>query len=120
MIKKRRQRSKAVEPFIANNSSWVRASSSGMVRDIKRLGDHVVKGEALAELCSPTGTFVNTLTAPRSGVIIGKQNIPLVQEGDAMFHVATFEAIQAVQGMFGHGKPQQVCTCTCGFSTLTW
>jgi dihydrolipoamide dehydrogenase len=23
-------------------------------------------------------------------------------------HVATFEAIQAVQGMFGHGKPQQV------------
>lgn len=92
MIKKRRQRSKAVEPFIANNSSWVRASSSGMVRDIKRLGDHVVKGEALAELCSPTGTFVNTLTAPRSGVIIGKQNIPLVQEGDAMFHVATFEA----------------------------
>lgn len=92
MIKKRKQRSKVVEPFVANNSSWVRATSSGMVRDIKKLGDRVIKGETLAELCSPTGTFVHPLTAPKSGVIIGKQNIPLVQEGDAMFHVATFEA----------------------------
>ena len=91
MIKKRKQRSKKIEPFVANNSSWVRASSSGMVRDIKKLGERVLKGEALAELCSPTGTFVHSLTAPKNGVIIGKQNIPLVQEGDAMFHVATFD-----------------------------
>lgn len=91
MIRKRKQRTKAVEPFIAYNSSWVRADSSGMVRDIKRLGDHVLKGEILAEISSPTGTFVNSLVAPKSGVIIGKQNIPLVQEGDAMYHVATFE-----------------------------
>lgn len=26
----------------------------------------------------------------REGVVIGKQNIPLVQEGDAMFHIAYF------------------------------
>jgi predicted deacylase len=62
-----------------------------MVRDIKKLGDYVKKGEVLAEISSPTGTFSNSLIAPKSGVIIGKQNIPLVQEGDAMFHVAIFE-----------------------------
>ncbi|MFT6270049.1 MAG: putative deacylase [Alphaproteobacteria bacterium] len=91
MIKMRKQRTKIVEPFIAYNSAWIRADSSGMVRDIKRLGDHVVKGDTLAEISSPTGSFVHTLVAPKSGVIVGKQNIPLVQEGDAMFHVATFE-----------------------------
>ena len=32
-------------------------------------------------------TYINL-----GGIIIGKQNIPLVQEGDAMFHVANFEA----------------------------
>lgn len=92
MIRKRKQRTKVVEPFVAYNSAWIRADSSGMVRDIKKLGDRVIKGEILAEISSPTGSFVNSLVAPKSGVIIGKQNIPLVQEGDAMFHVATFEA----------------------------
>jgi hypothetical protein len=32
------------------------------------------------------------LGSPKAGIIIGKQNITLVQEGDAMFHVANFEA----------------------------
>jgi predicted deacylase len=91
MIKARKQRTKSVEPFVAYNSAWIRADSSGMVRDIKRLGENVIKGEVLAEISSPTGSFVHKLIAPKSGVIIGKQNIPLVQEGDAMFHVATFE-----------------------------
>jgi predicted deacylase len=91
LVRKRRSKSVSVDPFIANNSSWVRASSSGTVRDIKRLGDYVKGGEVLAEICSPVGSFVEKLKAPRSGVIIGKQNIPLVQEGDAMFHIANFE-----------------------------
>ena len=31
------------------------------------------------------------LYAPCEGLIIGKSNIPLVNEGDAMFHLALFE-----------------------------
>lgn len=91
VIRKRVSKTKAVDPFIANYSSWVRATSSGIVRDIKILGDHVKQGEVLAEICSPMGLFVEKLKAPRGGVIIGKQNIPLVQEGDAMYHIANFE-----------------------------
>jgi predicted deacylase len=91
LIRKRSSKTKAVDPFIANHSSWVRATVSGMVRDVKMLGEHVKRGEVMAEICSPTGSFVERLIAPKSGVIIGKQNIPLVQEGDAMYHVANFE-----------------------------
>ena len=92
MVRRRPIPKKKTLPFVANNSAWVRATASGMVLDKKHLGDHVEKGDALAQICSPTGSFIEIVEAPKAGIIIGKQNIPLVQEGDAMFHVANFES----------------------------
>ncbi len=88
--KKRKKSVKSVKPFVANNSTWVRASASGIVSNLKNLGDQVTKGDALAEIGSPFGEVFSRVTASKSGIIIGKQNIPLVQEGDAMFHIAYF------------------------------
>ena len=34
--------------------------------------------------------MIDIVEARRSGILIGKQNIPLVQEGEAMFHIAYF------------------------------
>lgn len=79
-----------LKPFEANNSSWSRATCSGIVRNTRELGDAVQKHEVLAEIGSPFGDVVGVVKASRSGIIIGKQNIPLVQEGDAMFHIAYF------------------------------
>lgn len=89
MVKRKEIKSKS-QPFIANASSWVRASSSGIVTNLKNLGDHVEKGDVLARIGSPFGEIFEVVVASRTGIIIGKQNIPLVQEGDAMFHVAFF------------------------------
>ena len=88
---KRRSSKKLVTPFIAFNSAWSRASSSGIVKNLKKLGDQVKRGEALAEIGTPFGEVIDTIRAPKGGIIIGKQNIPLVQEGDAMFHLAFFK-----------------------------
>lgn len=44
----------------------------------------------MAEIGSPYGEVIDTVKANRSGILIGKQNIPLVQEGEAMFHIAYF------------------------------
>ncbi len=79
-----------VSPFIANTSSWTRANASGIVNNLKNLGDKVQKGDRLANIGSPFGEVFDSVHASRSGIIIGKQNIPLVQEGDAMFHIAYF------------------------------
>lgn len=79
-----------VEPFIAYNSAWCRANASGIVRDLKVLGDRVNKGEALAEIGDPFGEVSDVVRSNKSGIIIGKQNIPLVQEGEAMYHIAYF------------------------------
>lgn len=80
----------AITPFIANTSSWTRASASGIVNNLKNLGDLVQVGDPLARIGSPFGEIFETVRANRAGIIIGKQNIPLVQEGDAMFHIAYF------------------------------
>jgi len=86
----RKRIKKPVTPFIANDSYWVRATCSGIVNNLKNLGDMVEKGEPLANIGSPFGEVIDTVAASKSGIIIGKQNIPLVQEGDAMFHIAFF------------------------------
>lgn len=91
-IVKRKPKSFLKVPYIANHSSWIRANSSGIVRDLKHLGDHVLEGEILAVLSSPFGEKLSSVTASRSGVIIGKQNIPLAHEGDALFHLAFFSS----------------------------
>lgn len=77
-------------PFIANGSQWVRANASGIVHNVVNLGDQITKGQMLAEIGSPYGDVIDCVKATRSGILIGKQNIPLVQEGEAMFHVAYF------------------------------
>ncbi|MCG6202453.1 succinylglutamate desuccinylase/aspartoacylase family protein [Psychromonas antarctica] len=82
---------KIAEPFIAKNSSWVRASASGIVKYKKQLGDMVNSKDLLAEIGDPFGKVFDNVTARYSGIIIGKQKIPLVQEGDAMYHIAYFE-----------------------------
>lgn len=45
----------------------------------------------LADIGSPYGEILGEVLAIKSGVIIGKQNIPLVQEGEAMYHIAYFK-----------------------------
>ncbi len=89
MIKKRQRKSVAT-PYVANTSSWVRAHRSGFVRNLKKLGDYVEKNDLLAEIGSPMGETLGLVRARKGGIVIGQQNIPLVQRGDAMFHVAYF------------------------------
>ncbi|WP_448213770.1 succinylglutamate desuccinylase/aspartoacylase family protein [Colwellia sp. MEBiC06753] len=91
MLPATRSKKEQVLPFIAKKSSWQRASASGLVKDKKKLGEQVGKNDVLAEICDPFGNVISQLKAKFSGIIIGKQNIPLVQEGEAMFHIAYFE-----------------------------
>ncbi|WP_394133249.1 succinylglutamate desuccinylase/aspartoacylase family protein [Shewanella maritima] len=91
MMPKSRKRKKSIHQFIANNSGWLRASSSGIVTHHFQLGDQVKKGDVLADIGSPYGDLLGQVIATKDGVIIGKQNIPLVQEGEAMYHIAFFK-----------------------------
>jgi uncharacterized protein len=80
--------SKKKTPVITRQSKWIRSSSSGVLRTVKALGETVQKDEVLAYIDDPLNENSTEIVAPFSGVIIGKSQIPLAQEGDAIFHVA--------------------------------
>lgn len=88
---------KKYEPVITENSSWVRAPTSGLVQPVAELTQAVKKGDALGYIHDPF--LMNksvTVKAPFGGIVIGKTNLPLVNEGDAMYHIASVEAIDDV------------------------
>lgn len=84
----RQKSSKNRPPYIAKQSGWVRASGSGFVNHTRELGHFVRQNDVLAVISDPFGNLVDKVICQVDGIIIGKQNIPLVQEGEAMYHIA--------------------------------
>jgi predicted deacylase len=68
-------------------SSWVRAKSSGLFHTTKKSGSRVKKGEVLGMICDPYGEVEYELFAPADGFIVGVNNQPVVNAGDALIHV---------------------------------
>lgn len=97
MLPKARTKKGPIEPFVARNSGWVRAPDSGFVIHKKELGDRVLEGDVLAEIKKPLGDVTSNIKSHADGIIIGKQNIPLVQEGEAVYHIAYFSKPQKVE-----------------------
>ena len=86
----RRSARQAVEPFVASASSWTRAPESGIMRTLKQLGSRVKEDEALALIADPFGENEVPVLAHQEGIVIGRTNLPLVNAGDALFHIARF------------------------------
>lgn len=76
------------EPFLATSSMWVRAPESGVLLTNVALGATVEPGEFLGMISDPYGQTEVKVTAPIGGVVIGRLDLPLVNEGDALFHIA--------------------------------
>ena len=89
-------KNKIIKPTIARSTVWVRAPRSGIMQAHSSLGKKVEKGEKLGIIADPFGSEETDIIAPRTGIIIGHTNIPLVNEGEALFHIACFIAVPIV------------------------
>jgi len=69
------------------STTWIRASKSGMFRPFKSAGDSVDEGETLGIINDPYNAYEMLVKAPKSGFLIGHNNISLVHRGDAIFHL---------------------------------
>lgn len=85
------------EVFIARSSHWIRASHSGILSIKKKIGDRVKKGQVIGVISDPFGHEKFEILARRTGIIIGAVTLPLLNRGDAVFHIATFEDANAVE-----------------------
>ncbi len=84
---------KKISPVIARTSYWIRADMDGTCVFVAHLGQRVKTGDMLALIASPFSQEEHRVIAKTSGIIIGRNNIPLVNEGDALFHVARFDTV---------------------------
>jgi predicted deacylase len=76
-------------PLLLRSSKWLRAPNSGMLSVKIKNGAYVKKGELLARIGDPYGTFERSLKSPSDGYIINVNEAPLVNRGDAIFHLAS-------------------------------
>lgn len=96
MLVARRRRWMA-EPYVARSTTWYRAPTDGVFRPLVRLGARVRRGDALGVIAAPFGQSERLIEARGEGIVIGANNLPLVNEGEALFHVARFAAFDAVE-----------------------
>ncbi len=91
----RTQRSER-ESYVSRGSTWIRTPASGILRVYVHLGAWVDEGAIVATVGDFFGDTEETLTAPVAGVVIGRLNLPLVNEGDAVIHLARFSQPESV------------------------
>ncbi|QFT84452.1 aspartoacylase [Halomonas sp. THAF12] len=92
---KRRRPPPAAE--VAGGSSWARAPIDGILRPQVRLGARVAAGELLGRVADPFGNAEGEVRAVADGIVIGMSRLPLANEGEALFHIARFDAIEEAE-----------------------
>lgn len=76
------------ERILCQQTSWLRASKSGIFIWAKKSGDYIEKGQILGTIGDPYGRKTVEVKASKSGYIIGHNNASVVSQGDALFHIA--------------------------------
>jgi len=78
-------------PLLARRSLWVRAPGGGLLTSFHEDGAQVMRGDLLARVANPFGGEEAELRAPIDGIVVGRAVMPVVNEGDAVFHIAEIE-----------------------------
>ncbi len=78
---------------MSSGSFWIRAPRSGLLVSDKILGDVVEEGELLGLMTDAFNNERAEITAPHRGIIIGATTTPLLNEGDATYHIARYEVV---------------------------
>ncbi len=82
---------KIKEPVVARSSHWVRSPASGLFRAAKPLGARLKQNEVLGVINDPINNEDVEVVTSSSGLVIGRTEIPLVYEGEALYHIARFD-----------------------------
>ena len=73
---------------LSEASAWTRAGESGILRTFKATGESVAADDVLGVIANPYEDIETEVRATLPGLIIGRTNLPVVNQGDALFHIA--------------------------------
>ncbi|RMA43903.1 succinylglutamate desuccinylase/aspartoacylase family protein [Rhodophyticola porphyridii] len=82
---------------LCSDSHWMRAPVGGLLRMFKSEGDVIMEGEIIAAIADPFGEVETEVAAEYSGIIVGRAVMPIVHEGDALFHIATVKSVDVAE-----------------------
>lgn len=88
----------AKKPTVSVSSHWLRAPEGGIFRSRLGIGDWVKKDELLGVVSDPLGIQETQVAAIQTGIIIGQSHLPVVNRGDALFHIARADHPGMAQG----------------------
>ncbi len=74
--------------FVSRQTRWVRAARGGLLRLEVELGERVERRQVLGNFADIYGRRNLAVRAPVEGLLIGINRSPLVNQGDALFHIA--------------------------------
>ena len=97
MLPSRKAPDQKIPVVEARSSSWIRAPQSGLFRTDIRLGVRIEKGGTLGHIADALGENETEVVAKFTGIIVGRSKLPVVNEGDALFHIAKFGDSQEVE-----------------------
>lgn len=81
----------AQAPIVCRGSTWSRARKSGIASVWVSLGDQVAKGQPIGRVHDSFGRRLGQITARSDGIVVGLNLDPIVNQGDALVHIAVPE-----------------------------
>ncbi len=96
MLRTVRKRDKTKSLF-SKKSSWLRAEHDGIARYYFGLGQKVNAGIPWCIYIIHYSDFEVAVVASFSGIIIGRNNLPLINEGEALFHIAEVSELEEAE-----------------------
>ena len=94
------------KPQFFSSSKWLRAPMGGLLRSLKADGEPVRQGDVLGVVSDPFGESETEVTAPFDGIIVGRAVLPIVNEGDAIFHIARVRSVKKAEDMMDDHSAQ--------------
>ncbi len=76
------------KPAFSNHTYWERSPRGGLFTPLVSLGTHVTPETPLGFVADPFGDFEIKIYPREEGVVIGRTNLGIADEGDGVFHIA--------------------------------
>jgi predicted deacylase len=89
------------KPQYCTSSKWLRAPMGGLLRTFRADGDVVAAGDVMAIVSDPFGENESEVIAPFNGIVVGRAVLPIVNEGDAVFHLARVKSMSKAEDAVG-------------------
>lgn len=95
MLPPERSPAKPRPVVVSSETHWARAPRGGIITPLVALGKAVTPDTPLAFIADPFGAEESKVYPREEGIVIGRTNLAIADEGDGLFHIARTSNVDA-------------------------